>query len=116
MRTINFYKTSAGRCPVEGFLDALTSKQAQKVAWVLQLVEELPTVPPQYFKKLINTDEIWEVRIQMGGNIFRLLGFFDGATLIILTNGFAKKTQKTPTTEIELAEQRKRDYLERKAK
>ena len=112
MRTIRFYRTRTGRCPVEEFLDALTSKQAQKVAWVLQLIEELEVVPSQYFKKLVNTDEIWEVRVQHGGNIFRLLGFFDGATLIILTNGFAKKSQKTPAAEIRLAEARKRDYFE----
>ncbi len=111
MRTIRFYRTRTGRCPLEEFLDALTSKQAQKVTWVLQLVEELAIVPPQYFKKLVNTDEIWEVRVQQGGNIFRLLGFFDGATLIILTNGFAKKTQKTPSEEIRLAEARKYDYF-----
>jgi phage-related protein len=97
---------------VEEFLDGLSSKQAQKVAWVLQLIEDLEVVPSQYFKKLVNTDEIWEVRVQQGGNIFRLLGFFDGATLIVLTNGFAKKSQKTPAEEIRLAEARKRDYFE----
>lgn len=114
MRTINFYKTRSNRCPVEEFLDSLSGKQAQKVAWVLQLVEELDIVPAQYFKKLVNTADIWEVRIQFGGNIFRLLGFFDGSMLIILTNGFAKKSQKTPQDEIALAEARKRDYFEQK--
>jgi phage-related protein len=54
------------------------------------------------------------VRVQFGGNIFRLLGFFEGTSLVILTNGFAKKTQKTPPQEIKLAEQRKADYLEQK--
>ena len=111
MRTINFYRTRSGRCPVEEFLDALTSKQAQKIAWVLQLIEQLEVVPTQYFKKLVNTEDIWEVRIQQGGNIFRLLGFFDGATLIILTQGFAQKSQKAPLNEIRLAESRKRDYF-----
>ena len=86
------------------------------MTWVLQLVEELTVVPPQYFKKLVNTDEIWEVRVQQGGNIFRLLGFFDGATLIILANGFAKKTQKTPIEEIRLAEVRRRDYFEQQGR
>ncbi len=71
-------------------------------------------VPSQYFKKLVNTDEIWEVRIQVANNTFRLLGFFDNDNLVILTNGFAKKTQKTPSQEIELAEKRKKDYLSRK--
>ena len=114
MKQINFYRTSSGRCPVEEFLDSLTGKQAQKVTWVLQLIEDLDTVPRQYFKKLVNTDDIWEVRIQFGGNIFRLLGFLDGEDLLILTSGFAKKTQKTPPQEIATAEQRKRDYLRRR--
>jgi phage-related protein len=82
----------------------------------LQVIEELDVVPHQYFKKLVDSDDIWEVRIQFGNDIFRLLGFFDGVALIILTNGFAKKTQKTPPQEIELAVRRKDDYLERKKK
>jgi phage-related protein len=92
----------------------LSGKQAQKIVWVLRLIEELPTVPSQYLQKLVGTDEIWEVRIGFGNDIFRLLGFFDGGQMIVLTNGFAKKTQKTPLREIELAEQRKRDYFARK--
>ena len=114
MRTVNFYRTESGKSPVEDFLDSLSGKQAQKVIWVLRLVEELDVVPRQYLKKLVNTDDIWEVRVQFGGNIFRLLGFFDGKTLMILTNGFAKKSQKTPRQEIELATRRKNEYLLRK--
>ena len=114
MRTVNFFKTKSGRSPVEEFIDSLNGKQAQKVVWVLRLVEELDVVPTHYLKKLVNTDDIWEIRIQFGGDIFRLLGFFENETLVILTNGFAKKTQKTPPSEIELAESRKREYLRRK--
>lgn len=95
-------------------MDSLNGKQAQKVAWVLKLVEDLPVVPIQYFKKLVNTDDLWEVRVQFGNDIFRLLGFMAAGELVILTNGFAKKTQKTPPQEITLAEQRKREYLSRK--
>ena len=116
MRTVNFYQAESGKSPVEDFLDSLSGKQAQKVIWVLRLVEELDIVPRQYLKKLVNTDDIWEVRVQFGGNIFRLLGFFDGTTLMILTNGFAKKSQKTPRQEIELATRRKNEYLSRKRK
>ena len=104
----------SGHCPVEEFLDSLESKQAQKVVWVLQLVEELDLVPVQYFKKLVGSDEIWEVRVQVGGNIFRILGFLDGAELVVLNHAFQKKTQKTPRKEIQTAERRKRDYLARK--
>jgi phage-related protein len=114
MRTIDFHRTPSGRCPVEDFLDSLTGRQAQTVAWVLRLIEELDVVPAEYLRKLINTDDLWEVRVQYGGDIFRLLGFFVGSGLVLLTNGFAKKTRKTPPDEIRLAEQRKRDYLSRR--
>jgi phage-related protein len=116
MRTVNFYRLPNGQSPVEIFLDSLTGKQAQKVTWVLKLIEELDIVPIQYFKKLVDSENIWEVRIQFGNDIFRLLGFFESGTLLILTNGFAKKKQKTPPQEIELAVTRKNDYLRRKEK
>ncbi|MEW5830101.1 MAG: type II toxin-antitoxin system RelE/ParE family toxin [Chloroflexota bacterium] len=116
MRTVNFYRLPNGASPVEEFLDSLTGKQTQKVLWVLQLIEELEVVPRQYFKKLVGNENIWEVRIQFGNDIFRLLGFFDGGTLLILTNGFAKKTQQTPLQEIDLAVRRKKEYLARRNK
>jgi len=75
--------------------------------------EDMDIIPAQYWKKLTNTDDIWEARIQFGGNIFRILGFENKGKFIVLTNGFAKKTQKTPKREIELAQQRKKIYLER---
>ena len=113
MREILFYRTKLDECPVEDFLDTLDGKQAQKVAWVMQAVEELEKVPTTYLKKLVNTKGIWEIRVQMGSNIFRFLGFFNQGDFIVLTNGFQKKTQKTPKSEILLSEQRKQDYLER---
>ena len=114
MRDVQFYRIASGECPVEEFLDRLDSKQSQKIVWVLRLVKELPMVPRQYLKKLEGTNDLWEVRAEFGGNAFRLLGFWDTGRLIILTNGFAKKTQKTPGREIELAARRKVDYLNRK--
>ncbi len=113
MREILFYRTKSGECPVEDFLDTLDGKQAQKVAWVMQAVEELEKVPTTYLKKLVNTKGIWEIRVQMGSNIFRFLGFFNQGDFIVLTNGFQKKIQKTPKSEILLSEHRKLDYLER---
>lgn len=111
MRKIVFYKTSKGDDPVKNFLNSLTDKQAKKVTWVLRLVRDLDFVPIEYLKKLVNTKDIWEIRIKSGNNIFRILCFFDKGNLIILTNGFVKKTQKTPAREIELAEKRKQEYL-----
>jgi phage-related protein len=80
----------------------------------MRVVRELPRVPVRYLKKLEGREDLWEVRAEFGGDAFRLLGFWDAGRLIILTNGFAKKTQKTPEREIALAEQRKRDYLSRR--
>lgn len=114
MREILFYKTESGKCPVEDFLESLSSKQAQKVTWVLSLIEELPTIPSKYFKKLVSTDDLWEVRVNYSGEIFRLLGFFDGSQLIVLNHAFQKKTQKTPRTAIQVAQKRKQEYLNRR--
>jgi phage-related protein len=116
MRRVDFYRLPNRNSPVEAFLDSLTGRQAQKVLWVLQLIEELDVVPRQYFKKLVDSEGIWEVRIQFGNDIFRLLGFFDSGALLILTNGFAKKTQKTPPQETALAIRRKEEYLARRKK
>ncbi len=84
------------------------------MTWVLRLVERMEMVPQQYLKKLVGSDEIWEVRAQMGGNSYRLLGFFYGSRFLVLTNGFWKKRQKTEMKEIELAQRRRAEYLERR--
>ncbi len=112
-RRIDFYRTEDGRCPAQGFLDALPAKTGQKVVWVLKLIQELETVPSTYFKKLEATDDIWECRVQFGSNTYRLLGFFSGGSIIILTHGFSKKSQKTPRNEIERAESYKKDFMRR---
>jgi len=112
-RTIYFYTTEDGRCPTQEFLDALPAKTAQKVVWVLKLIQELETVPSTYFKKLEGTDDIWECRVQLGSNIYRFLGFFFQKGVIVLTHGFSKKSQKTPRSEIERAESHKKDFIRR---
>jgi len=114
MRRITFYVTTSGRCPVQEHFDTLPDKTVQKIAWVLRVVRDLERVPPQYFKKLVNTDDIWEARVDVGRNAFRVLGFFWESDLIVLTNSFQKKTQKTPKDEIRLAEERKADYQQRR--
>ena len=113
MREIIFYKTVNGKSPIEEFLESLSDKQAEKVLWVLRLIKQLDRIPIEYFKKLESTNDIWEVRTGSGKNEFRLLGFWYKSSFIVLTNGFRKKSQKTPKSEIELAENRKKDFLER---
>ena len=111
MRKIKFYRFETGRCPVEDYFDSLTNKQFEKISFVLDIIEQIDIVPRKYFKKLKGTDEIWEVRVQHGNNIFRILGFFDGKKLIILNHAFTKKSQKIPRKEIATAEKRKQDYF-----
>jgi phage-related protein len=111
MREVVFYRTESGDCPVEAFLDTLSAKQAQKVTWVMKLIEDLEVVPGKYFKKMTGTDDIWEIRIQSGNNIFRILSFVEANNLVILNHAFQKKSQKTPKKEIAIAEARKKDHL-----
>ena len=89
---------------------------AQKVTWVLSLLEDMDIVPSSYFKKLTGSEGIWECRIQFGSNAYRIFCFFDDKSVVVLTNGFMKKSQKTPQSEIEKAEAYKRDFLERRKK
>lgn len=114
MRQIIFYTTQAGRCPVQEYLDDLPDKTVQKIVWVLRVVRDLDYVTANYLKKLVHTDDVWEIRVDVARNTFRLLGFFDGHALIVLTNVFQKKTQQTPAAEIRLAEKRKEDHLKRR--
>lgn len=114
-KEILFYKTASQKCPVEEFLDSLPSKVAKKVTWVLGLLEDLDVIPAQYFVKMPGTDHVWECRVKLGSNIYRIFAFWDG-NKIILTHGFVKKTQKTPDNEIEKAENYKKDYFQRKGR
>ena len=113
-REIIFYESSEGQKPIHRFLDKLDAKQAKKVAWTLQLVEEQKNVSVKYFKKMSNTDDLWEIRVGYSSNIFRFLCFFDGATLVVISHAFQKKTQKTPEQAIKTALKRKKEYFRRK--
>jgi hypothetical protein len=61
-----------GHYPVQESIDSLPGKIAQKIVWVLKLLEDLEMVPSSYFKKLVGTEEIWECRIQFGSNAYRI--------------------------------------------
>lgn len=115
-KTVFFYVTAEGKCPVRGFLDSLPAKAAQKVTWVLKLIEDLDSVPSNYFKKLAGTEGIWECRITFGSNAYRLFCFFADDSMIVLTHGFIKKSQKAPRAEIEKAGTYRKDFLERRKK
>jgi len=98
---------------VQEFLDSLPGKVAQKIVWVLTLLEDMDIVPASYFKKLAGTEGIWECRIQFGSNAYRVFCFFLNNS-VVLTHGFVKKSQKTPAREIERAEAYRRDFFKRR--
>ncbi|MFH0775652.1 MAG: type II toxin-antitoxin system RelE/ParE family toxin [bacterium] len=113
-RVVTFYKTADGKYPIQDFLDSLPGKVVQKVIWVLSLLEDLDVVPSSYFKKLIG--EIWECRIQFGSNTYRIFCFFVDNSVVVLTHGFVKKSQKIPKSEIKRAEDYRKDFLRRRTK
>lgn len=113
---LHFYRTAAGRCPVEDFLDSLTGAVSRKVTRVFRVVEEANLIPTQYFKKLKDSEEIWECRVNYGSNTFRIFCFFASGNRPVLTHGFMKKTEKTPRREISRAEEYRKDYLSQRIK
>jgi phage-related protein len=104
-RTIIFYRDY-----FQGFFVKQRDKVKDKIIWTLELIEELPRVPETCLKYFENTDGLYEIRVQQGSDIFRIFCFFDQGQLVVLANGFQKKTQKTPKQEIEKALKIKKEY------
>ncbi|NYJ29055.1 type II toxin-antitoxin system RelE/ParE family toxin [Allomuricauda sp. ARW1Y1] len=98
----------------EEFYESQSDKVKKKIIWTLKVIEELDRIPEVYLKHLKNTTGLYEIRVQVGNNIFRIFCFFDMDNLVVIGNGFQKKTQKTPKQQIEKAEQIKKEYYESK--
>ena len=81
-----------------------------KIIWTFDLIEELLRVPETYLKNIEDTDGLYEIRIQLGSDIFRIFCFFDQGQLVVLANGYQKKSRKTPKQEIEKALKIKKEY------
>ena len=105
IRVVTFYKDYF----IEFFVKQ-REKVQDKITWTLELIEQLEKVPETYLKHIENTDGLYEVRVKQGSDIFRIFCFFDKGKLIILANGFQKKTQKTPRKEIDKALKIKEEY------
>jgi phage-related protein len=98
------------------FFEKLKPEVKKKLNWTLQLISTIDRIPEKYFKHLTGTTGLYEIRVEVGSDIYRVFCFFDKGQLIILVNGFQKKTQKTPVNEIELAEKLKKQYFNEKDK
>lgn len=88
----------------------------ERILWTIRLIRDLQRVPEQYLKHLEGTDALYEIMVSSGSNIFRIFCFFDEGQLVILLNGFQKKTQKTPSDELEKAKKLKQQYYAGKKK
>lgn len=98
------------------FFATLKPEVQRKFNWTLQLLATVDRVPEKYFKHLTGSSGLYEIRVEVGSDIYRVFSFFDKGQLIILVNGFQKKMQKTPKGELELAEKIKQQYFNEKAR
>ena len=115
MFEIEFYTLPDGKKPVEEFLDSLPAKMRIKAIDSLDLLEEYGNQLRMPYSKALN-DGLFELRIQFSGDISRIFYFFFVGKRIIVTNGFIKKTQRTPHNELEKALKYKQDYERRNMK
>lgn len=109
VRQIVFYKDH-----FHEFYNAQNEKVQKKIDEVLFMISILERVPKKFLDHMTGTSGLFEIRIELGGNIFRVFCCFDEGKLIVLFNGFQKKTQKTPKGEIEKAEKLKNEYFKGK--
>lgn len=104
----------------KGYFDDFFKVQPQKVRdkiiKILDVIEQVDRIPSTYLKYIEGTNGLFEVRVQLGSNIFRIFCFFDGNKFVVLLTGFQKKTQKTPPTEIDRDIRLMNEYYEEKRK
>lgn len=100
----------------DDFFREQSPKVRTKIIKVLDIIEQIDRIPITYLKYIEGTDGLFEIRVQLGNNIFRIFCFFDGNKLVVLLSGFHKKTQKTPPDEISKAVRLKKEYYNEKEK
>ncbi len=111
VRQVIFYKRY-----FHDFFELQNKKVQEKIDFVLDMVAFAERIPMQYFKHLEGTDGLYEIRVQQGGNNFRIFCCLDEGKVVVLFNGFVKKTEKTPKTELTKAERIKKEYFANKQK
>ena len=110
--TIIAYEKENGEVPVEDFINSLDVKMRAKIYGLLTVLQDKGNMLREPYSKHLD-DGIFELRCKQGSDSIRVLYFFYYEGKIILTNGFVKKTQKTPLDEIQLAKDRRKDFIER---
>jgi len=108
-RTILFYEDHFIR-----FYQEQDQKVKDKIQYVLELIKQVDRIPEKFLKHLTGTEGLYEIRIEYQSNIYRIFCCFDEGKLVILFNGFQKKTQKTPRNEIERGIELMNKYFQQK--
>ena len=98
----------------EEFLRSQNTKVQDKIYKVIEIIERFEHVPSKYLKHMKGTDGLYEARVQLASNIWRVFCFFDKGKLVVLLNGFQKKTQKTPKKELDKAIKLMNQYYQSK--
>ena len=96
------------------FYKDLVDKVKEKVKYVLELIKQVDRVPEKLLSPMTGYDGLFEVRVEYQSNIYRIFCCFDQGELVVLFNGFQKKTQKTPKDEIDRAMRLKDEYFNSK--
>lgn len=96
------------------FFSTLTPDVQRKINWTLKLIATLDRIPAMFFKHVEGTNGIYEIRVEVGNDVFRMFSFFDSRNLVVIINGFRKKSQKAPRREIEQAKRLKKQYFNEK--
>ena len=96
------------------FFNQQTEKVQEKFDYILYLITVADRIPKKFFDHITRTDGLYEIRIEYQGNIYRVFCCFDQGKVVVLFNGFQKKTQKTPQSEIETALKIKDEYFQEK--
>ena len=93
------------------FFDKQSEKAKEKIDYVLFLLTHIDKVPEKFLKHIEGQKELYEIRVQYSSNIFRIFCFFDKGKIVVLLNGYQKKTQKTSLKEIEMANKLMNEYF-----
>ena len=109
------YEKENGEVPVEEFLNSVNPRMRAKIYGMMEILQEKGNMLREPYSKHLE-DGIFELRCKFGSDITRVLYFFYYEGEIVMTNGFVKKTQKTPKEEIKIAKDRRRDFIERVTK
>jgi phage-related protein len=106
VRELVFYKNH-----FHVFFDKQTEKAKEKIDYVLFLITHIEKVPEKFLKHLAGQNNLYEIRVEHSSNIFRIFCFFDKGKMLVLLNGYQKKTQKTSLKEIEMANKLMNEYF-----